>query len=336
LWLLMLSARRPAEFSGSRLGLLSGWTERIRASRAEEPGPVSTLLSLGICDLEGVLRGEDFNFIELLDQVSGPAQIVYTNDDALVRTAGVIAGQLKRTDADREAIARDLAQTLPSGPLLPEPRDWIFAGAFLDALKQCPIDDSYRVLSRDGLQSTGPADVVLMSISAETHAVRRHRRLGYVAHMHRFRLGKTGPAFQHWVQANFEPVRTTVETIRADYEAVIDRIRARRPGTHIVVCNGMSSSAADDIQCYSAFDEPIGETVESVRGKELNLMLTDLEREKGIAVIDVDAIAAEVGARRHLPDGVHQSGTMQVEVRAELLRTLRARGVAGFGPSRLN
>jgi hypothetical protein len=40
---------------------------------------------------------------------------------------------------------------------------------------------------------------------------------------------------------------------------------------------------------------------------------------------------AELGSRQHVPDGNHHSGAMQAEVRGEILRLLRARGVPGFG-----
>jgi hypothetical protein len=47
----------------------------------------------------------------------------------------------------------------------------------------------------------------------------------------------------------------------------------------------------------------------------------------------VDLIAAGLGARDHLPDTVHGSAALHDEVRAEVLRLLRARSVPGFAPS---
>jgi hypothetical protein len=70
--------------------------------------------------------------------------------------------------------------------------------------------------------------------------------------------------------------------------------------------------------------------LDSVRAKDLNLMLCDLARERDIAIIDTDAIAAEFGGRLSLPDGVHQNGTMQSEMRAEILHILRTRRAPGF------
>jgi hypothetical protein len=330
--LLTMNARRPSGLAEGRIGILSGWMDRARASRIEGPGPVSTLLSVGICEMVGVLRGERYAFLEMLDAISGPAQIVYTSDDALSHTARVVIDQMRRTDADREAIARDLAETLPRGDVPPAPRDWIFAGALLNALNRAPVGERYEVLARDGVRSAEPARAILMSINAEAHTVLRHRKLGYTIHIHNFRLAGAGAAFNAWIRAQFEPVRKSVDDLKADYEELIDLIRARTPGAVILIGNAMSSSGDDDLQSYAAFDAPLGDTLADVRCKETNLMLCDLAREKDIAIVDIDAIAAELGGQRSMPDGVHQNGAMQAEMRAEILRILRARGVPGFGP----
>lgn len=331
-----LGGRLHSSLGESRAGLLTGWLERARGARADGPGPVSTLLSLGICELAGVLRGDRLAFAEILSQIEGPAQVVHVTDDVLIHSAAVIAGQAQRTDADREAIARDMAATLPRGSLLPTPDDWIYAGALLSALNRSPIDEQYEILARDGVRPAAPAQAIILSLNAEGRMAFRHRRLGYVARMHGFRLRDAGAALRDWLRTNFEPVNKTVDAVRADYEALIDLIRARRPGTQILVCNIMSSSGGDDLQSYAGFAEPMSDTLASVRHKELNLMLIDLAREKDIAVVDADAIAAELGGQRSLPDGVHQNGEMQTEVRAEVLRVLRARGVPGFGPPELS
>ena len=93
----------------------------------------------------------------------------------------------------------------------------------------------------------------------------------------------------------------------------------------------MSTSGEEDIHIYDSFDEPLGASLQTVRAKDLNLMLCDLAHERDIAIIDADAIAAELGGRVSMPDGLHQNGTMQAEMRAEILHILRARRVPGFG-----
>ena len=76
--------------------------------------------------------------------------------------------------------------------------------------------------------------------------------------------------------------------------------------------------------------DPLGATLAKIRGKEMNLILHDLARERNAALVDADAIAARLGAASHLRDAVHQSGTMQGELRNEIVHLLRDRGVRGF------
>jgi hypothetical protein len=160
----------------------------------------------------------------------------------------------------------------------------------------------------------------------------RHRRLGYTFHCHDYRLNDAGPAFRSWMRSSFEPVFRGVDDIRADYRALVDVIRAGSPATRILICNAMSTSGLEDLQTYVGFDEPMGDALSSVRCRDLNLMLHDLARERDIDIIDVDAIAAELGGAHAIRDGVHQNGEMQSQVRQEILRTLRTRGVPGFAP----
>jgi len=98
----------------------------------------------------------------------------------------------------------------------------------------------------------------------------------------------------------------------------------------------MSTSADEDIQNYQGFDEPMGDMLAEVHARDMNLMLHDVAREEPYAsIIDLDTIAAEMGAGRNLPDGLHSSGALQAELRAEILHVLRETGVPGFGPARL-
>jgi hypothetical protein len=42
-----------------------------------------------------------------------------------------------------------------------------------------------------------------------------------------------------------------------------------------------------------------------------------------------------MGGEAHLPDGVHQSGAFQTEIRQEIIHLLTARGVPGFSPANI-
>ena len=52
-------------------------------------------------------------------------------------------------------------------------------------------------------------------------------------------------------------------------------------------------------------------------------MLEDIADEREVFIVDVDAITADIGGAEHLPDGIHQSGTMQSLLRREILEILR-------------
>ena len=305
-----------------------------RAWRVEGEGRIGTLLSLGICDLGGVIRGDRFSFEDILDAVKGPAHVVFVSDEALVPNARLLAEQIRRTAEERAEIARDLAATLAGGPITPTPADWIFAGEILRALQSTPIAKHYNVLTRQGLRRTGPPDTIILSLRAEGGTILRHRRLGYLLQCHKYRIESAGPAIPAWLRANFETITRSVAEIRADYDALTNLIREIAPTVQILIHNVMSSSGYEDIQTYSMLDASMFASLASVRDKELNLMLHDLARERDIAIIDADAIAAHLGGLRcFTTDAVHQSGVMQAEVRAEVLRILAARGVPGFSPA---
>jgi hypothetical protein len=331
--LFMVANRNVTALAGDGSGLLTGWISSNRICHADGDGPMGTLLSLGICELMGVIKGKSLTFFELLDAIKGPAHIVYASDYALTPSARILSEQIRRTAEELEAIAQDLAGSLAGGAIVPDAADWMFAGAVLDALGPSPATERHTVLTREGLRSVPPPDAIVLSLHAEGTPILRHRRLGYSFTYYNWRMADAGRAFEPWLRANFEPVRRTVQDIRADYRVLIDLIRAKAPRTQILICNMMSTSGVDDVQSYAGFDAPIGETVASVHSKEMNLMLCDLARDCDVAIVDSDAIAAEFGGRTHIFDGVHQSGEMQAEMRAEILHILRDRGVPGFEAS---
>lgn len=331
--LLMVANRNVTSLGGDGSGLLTGWHSHNRICHADGDGPVGTLLSMGICELMGVIKGENPGFSELFGAIHGPAHVVYVSDYALSPSARILSEQIQRSTKEYEAITKDLASSLAGGAVSPDAADWMFAGAILNALGSSPATEQYTVLTRKGLRTLTPPDAIVLSLHAEGPRILKHRRLGYSFSSYDWRIGKAGRAFEPWLRANFEPVRRTIHDIQTDYRILIDLIRANAPTTQILICNIMSTIGIEDIQNYAGFDAPIGETLASVRAKEMNLMLHDLARERGIAIVDCDAIAAELGGRGHLFDGVHQSGEMQAEVRDEILHILRARGVPGFEAS---
>jgi hypothetical protein len=101
-----------------------------------------------------------------------------------------------------------------------------------------------------------------------------------------------------------------------------------RTGASLLVQNLIASDVADRVSNYSwlgdAFDKSLG-----VLGTEANLMLTDLTRHHSIAMIDSDALAAELGVR-HCPDRFHASRELVEAQRSEVHRVLREYNIPGF------
>jgi hypothetical protein len=177
---------------------------------------------------------------------------------------------------------------------------------------------------------------VVLSASAE-RGLLRHRRLGYAVNVHGFRAMRAGPAVSAWLKQSFEPVPQSIDQIARDYRALLAAMRAARGPKHVLIVNLMSTSGEDEIQDYRAFDAPMADTLGAVRARDMNLMLHDLAREEPqVAILDLDAITAELGGQRNLPDGMHSSGALQAELRGEMLRILRERGVPGFDPPRFS
>ncbi|WP_157083287.1 hypothetical protein [Novosphingobium lentum] len=316
------AGRRFTDVAEDHSGLLAGWHDRVRAWTGDAGS--ATVLGAGTCELEAILRGEDGSFAAMLAGSTGPVQIAVCDDEPLVQSAGVLAQGLARTPADIAAIRGDIVRSFGAGGPAPTGRDWAFIGALLNGLEQSPLNDCYDQLGRSGLRTAGPAVAVCLSLTTEMPPTARHRTLGYIVTMHGYRLAALSPAVRHWLQHDFEFFTRSVDDIARDYATLAAGSR------QLFVVNCMSISRMDTVQNYSLLDDRTLAMLSSVRAKELNLMLHDLERSSGIAVIDADAIAADLGLLAHFPDGFHATGPLIAEMRAELLHQLAAYGIPGF------
>ena len=320
--LLMLAGRRMNGLADVDSGILPGWHNRSRAWWCDRSGSdLSTLLCLGICDAAGIVRGNQTPFVETFEATPSPAQFVYVPDHPVVPCAPVLLEQFVRSSAQNEAIAADLSSGLTGGRVGPNADDWMFAGALLSSLQHSPMREKYDVLTPTGLQQLGPADTVLLSLSAEVQSILRHKKLGYSVQMLRHRQAAAGPAIRSWLASAFEPVKRTVGDIQRDYRQLIDTVAAQT-GARVLILNRMSTSGFEDITSYAPFDAPMGEILENIAAKEMNLMLHDLADECDVSIVDVDAIASDLGGSEHLPDGIHHSAAMQAVVRSEILHIL--------------
>ena len=318
--LLALAGRRMTALADAPSGLLPGWHGRTRGWWCDEGQMPTTLLSLGICDATGVVVGEQCAFFEMFEAMPTAAQMVFVPDQPLAPAAPVLLEQMQRTPAQFDAIAAELRKCLSEAGRT-SPDDWMFSGALLSVMKRNPIQDSYSVFLPAGPTRLGPADAVLLSLSAEPQTILQHRELGYHLHIMRHHQVAAGPAVREWLAKAFVPVRRSIDHIKRDYEALIDNM-ARTTGARPIVLNRMSTSGYEDISSYAPFDAPMSDTLATVASKELNLMLDEIAGSRELYIVDVDAIAAEIGGSEHLPDGIHQSGPMQMLLRQEVLRIL--------------
>ena len=319
--LLMLAGRRMTGMADVHSGLLPGWHRRTRGWWCDEREVPVSLLSLGICDAAGVVLGEQCAFTEMFETARAPAQMIFVPDHPLTPVAPTLLDQLDRKPAQFQAIADDMHRFLSDSGITPTADDWIFSGAMLIGLQRSPIEDAYSLFTPSGTVQTGPADAVLLSLSSEPQSLLRHKSLGYHAHIMRHRQLAAGPVFRAFLENAFETVKRSIDDIRRDYERLLDRMQAET-GARALVINCMSTSGHEDISNYSAFDPPMSSTLSSIASKELNLVLHDIAERRDLSIIDVDAIAADLGGAEHLPDGIHQSGSLQVALRSEILHAM--------------
>jgi hypothetical protein len=323
-WQLIFSAgERMSELAEDRSGRLTGW-RRIRRAWHGERSNHGTLLSLGTCEQNGIFLGERHDFSELLAASPGSLHVIHVGDETLVPAAGILTDRMRRDAAANAQLAADMAQGVLGGPVTPGPADLHYAGSTLSALTRCPLSERYDLLTREGLSSRVAVDAVVLSVSAEPKIVLRHRKLGYRAYWHRFRVDTTGQAIRNWLNVSFEPLARTIDDVQADLRQLCTML-TERGVRHVLIMNALSTFGSESIFTYAAFSQPLGDQLPSVRAKELNLMLHDLAEDTDIAIVDVDAIAADLGTAAHLPDGVHQSGPMQDEIRGEILHILDQR-----------
>lgn len=318
------AGRRVTEVAEIRAGLLTGWHNRSRAWVAEGDRVERTLLSLGACETTAMIRGQHFSYMEMLNASHVPMQVVLIPDDLLIPCARVVLEQVRRTPEQFAEIAADMTRSLSNGSQPLSPNDWLLAGVFLGALQRSPLTEPNHVLTRHSIQQVTGPDAVVMSLVAEPIRIFRHRRLGYSLCFQEYRFRAMGQAMIEWLNTHFESVMRDAEAIRRDYCELIEEMQ-KRSNVHFLILNVMSSVGTENVVNYAAFDLPMGETLRSVHCKEKNLMLHDLASEHDISIIDIDAITADWGERKYLPDGVHLSGPVQDEARAEILRCIDER-----------
>ncbi len=320
---LLLAGKLMTGLADFGTSLLPGWHSHVRAWWTDHDASPRTLLSLAICDARGAIMGDQAAFLEIAEEAQRPMQIVVVDNEPLVPCAPFLIEQFFRTEPEFTRIANDMRQAVFSGPIAPSPEDYLFIGGLLNTLRDSPIRKSHDIITPAGLRKTPPPEFLLLSANAEPMNIIRHKRLGYHLQVHRYRLAAAGPATLAWLNSAFENIPRSISDIKEDYLRLRNAVRSLG-ATKLLIVNRMSTAGREDIAFYAPFDAPMGQTLVNIAAKEINLLLHDLADTADIAIVDADAIAAELGGADHLPDGVHQSGEMQARVRAEILRITRS------------
>lgn len=349
---MVLAARRGFESGEGRGSLLAGWHEQVRGFWQGTDGErTGTVLALGTCEQTAVFRGEDTAFLSWFACAPGPAQVMAVGDERCVHSSAVALQHLRRTPAEGQAIAAavhewiagrmgqlgaasfpGLAPEAARGTLRgrwPEAQELAYAfNLMAEAVGTSPIIERTELITRQGIVEAAPPDAIAMTLGSEVAPHFRHRKTGWLVAMHGFRFGPyIGPAATEWLRRDFEPVKRSVADVERDLAALADEVQARTGGL-LVVQNLVASSAADRVANYSWLGDAFDENV-SVFGNEANLMLAGLTRGRRMALLDSDALVAELGAN-HIPDRFHGSGELVEAQRREVHRILKAFGIPGF------
>ena len=324
---LIVAGRRVSELAEVRDGLLTGWHARKRAWWPDAHDPGIVVAALGSCEVTSIMYGERPGMLDLLDGAAGGSQLLVVPDIAAVPCARTTLEQMRRTEAERQAIAADMASGLLGIAGVLEPRDWLMAGAIQATLLASPLLEPCPMLLRSGLSLPAGPVAVVMSLHAEPVRVFRHRRLGYTLALYDYRLRDLGEGLRQWLVRAFEPVLRSPEDIRADFAALLAALRGG-PVRRVLLANMFSSAISDDLPGYAGLDEPLSRTIGTVRAKETNLALASLATEEpNLAILDIDAMAAYLGALRAIPDGMHVAGELQSLVQQDIRSLLAESGL---------
>jgi hypothetical protein len=314
--------RKASKLCEDLSSLHSGWHDRRRTWPVDGGPPRRTVLGLGICELTSIMLGKDNSFSELLPMFGEPVHLVNVPDVPLVPTARIVAQQMARSEADRQAIWADFCQGIANGKHPAQPDDWVFGSSLIKAVCAAPANEDYQTFSSHGINRLPPADTVIMSLSGESPFSLRHRKLGYDIRFHSFRFQQMGPALRSWVQDNFAQIPQNIEDVRADYLRLLKALNSGERPRQLMLLNALSSLPAEYIQSCQSHDEPA--RLKTVWAKQINLMAEELARDHNVVIVDADAIGAELGSGYSAPDGIHHSGEMQRNLRGEIVRCLNA------------
>ncbi len=301
------------------VGMAQGWCDRRRAWWGAEDAPRGSIVVAGLCATAHMVAGAELGFVEMFEESRGPAHICVVPSDVVVPTALTLLEQFERTSADCERMVEDALTHAGSSSM-----DKRVAGPASTRIAEClgtsivvreliqpsPLLEPQEMLVSGNMAHIG-VDAIVVSLHSERTTHYRHRRLGHTLGMHSFRPEQVGWS-RGGLAKEYEIAPRTADDTKRDYIRLFDAIRARSDA-HLIVTNIIAQG-------------PLTNTV-----TDTNLALYDAARERDISIVDIDALAADMGLREQSPDGSHYGGALEQAARAELYRVLQGRGVPGFG-----
>jgi hypothetical protein len=237
----------------------------------------------------------------LWSRVGGELQWNGINEILRVRHPGVVAKVRHETCARLDLVPlpgeaysgapEDLVRRLPSGAH--------------------PIDRQYRTALFDA-----PADVVVLSVqSVATNALVRHRRDGWLLlpdTLESWDADSLAFLKREFVNAGLAPMEPAFQRIERLILAIEEHL-----GAHVLVYNLSPVIPGEQTHCWVGIEDSL-----QLRVRRFNLALAELSARLGFSVVDVDRIAACVGATRIKVDLFHLTAEGWRLVAEEVVRIL--------------
>ena len=191
-------------------------------------------------------------------------------------------------------------------------------------LEACPLELGHHPLK---LQFSSPlfetkADVVVISIQPDaTTLVLRHKTSGFVF-FPGFNWHRWSPSVKAWIRSDYEPVPPLPpERVRESMERLVQRLYDQ--GVKLVAVSTVSPwSPGETVHCYEGFDTTVTE-----RACAINLMVYELSRRTGCAVLDIARLVVAHGASNLQLDTAHFLPKGSKLIAEEFARILQQEGL---------
>jgi hypothetical protein len=240
-------------------------------------------------------------------------------DGILVPSASIIQEQISRSAAESENLIQNFSDSIKASPTPCKPEDYLFYGDLLTSISRNPVFEKSITFTRTGIHEHHQADVVITSLMSQQRRIFRNKAHGYSIAIYDWRLGRLGNHPKQWLRDNFEPITRNADQIGESFKSLSQALGSK---VRFLVANLPPNPKNSPVIKFDQFDDQTFHEIWSVSRLEHNLLLDDLAEQGYLEVIDLEAICAEHGVIENVPDGVHMSSAVQLEVIREIGRIL--------------